>query len=199
MEPNCRVIYRIFAVVGLVLIVAAVPATALSVSAESTSAGSGSQATIPVVVVGASNLGAMDLIVTYDPSVLTFTGADLGSLSKNGMIESNGSPSGTIKIGFVDTRGVTGDGPLITLKFTVVGKEGASSSITPRVTGAWNTDLVDIPMTTSVGTFTVGKGTKTPLSIYPVAGALGYISLRAWYRSNRRARRKEIQQEERRS
>jgi len=50
------------------------------------------------------------------------------------MIESNGDSPGVIKIGFVDSRGVIGDGTLITLTFNVVGKNGATSMITPQVT-----------------------------------------------------------------
>lgn len=193
MGPNRREVTRAITIVGLVLLVAVAHAAALSVSIESTSAVSGSQASIPVVVAGASNLGAMDLAVTYDPAILTFTGVDLGSLSTNGMIESNAGSPGTIKIGFVDTRGVTGDGPLFVLKFTVIGKQGATSSITPQVTGAWNTNLVDVSTTTSAGVLTVGSGGKTPLSIVPVVAALGSISLMARYHSMRPARRKEKQ------
>jgi hypothetical protein len=170
---------------GLLLIVATVNAAVITVSIDSTSAGSGSKVVIPVKVSGASNLGAMDLMTTYDSSVLKFSSAEVGSLSTNGMIESNGNSPGVIKIGFVDSRGVTGDGTLITLTFDVVGKNGATSKITPQVTGAWNTNLVDAQVTTTGGVFTVAEGGKTPLSIVTVVGALCCAFMLIIYQSRR--------------
>jgi len=172
------------------LVVATVNVESITISIDSTSAGSGSKVVIPVIVSGASNLGAMDLMVTYDPSILKFSGAEVGSLSTNGMIESNGDSPGVIKIGFVDSRGVTGDGTLMTLTFNVVGKKGATSKITPQVTGVKNANLVDIQTTiTRGGVFTVGEGGKSPLSIVTVAGALCCAFMLVIYQSKRMLRK----------
>ena len=171
--------------IGLLLVIATVSAAAITVSIDSSSAGFGSTAVIPIKVSGASNLGAMDLMITYDSSVLKFSNAEVGSLSTNGMIESNGDSPGVIKIGFVDSRGVTGDGTLISLTFNVVGKNGATSTITPQVTGAWNTNLVDVQTTTTNGVFTVAEGGKSPLSIVTVIGAICGAFMLILYRSRR--------------
>ena len=175
----------ILIIVGLLFVVATVNAAGITVSIDSTSAGSGSNVVIPVKVSGASTLGAMDLMITYDSSVLKFSSAEVGSLSTNGMIESNGDSPGVIKIGFVDSRGVTGDGTLITLNFNVIGKNGATSKITPQVTGAWNTNLVDVQTTTNGGVFTVGAGGKSSLSIVTVVGAICGAFMLILFRSRR--------------
>ena len=177
---------KIFLAVGVALLAVGVSASAMVVSVQNTNAGSGSTVVIPVKVGGATNLGAMDLVLTYDPAVITFTSADLGEISTNGMVESNGGTPGTVKIGFVDTAGVNGDGTVVKVTFNVVGKNGATSPMNVQVTGAWKTDAVDIQTTTSGGTFTVG-GAKSPLSPVTVVGALcGACLLVFWRRSRKR-------------
>ncbi|MDO9325855.1 MAG: cohesin domain-containing protein [Methanoregula sp.] len=158
-------------VLGLALLISGATAAAMTVSVDSASVSAGSKAIIPVKVSGASNLGAMDLVITYDPSVLTFSSADLGGLSTNGMIDSNSATPGTVKIAIVDTKGVSGDGVLVNLAFTVVGKNGEKSPVNVQVTGAWNLNLVDIQTSVSSGTISVG-GAKSPLSIVSVIGAI---------------------------
>lgn len=156
---------------GLALLVAGATAATMTVSVGSATVSAGSKAVIPVTVSGASNLGAMDLVITYDPAVLKFSSADLGELSTNGMIDSNGAIPGTVKIGTVDTKGVSGNGVLVKMTFDVIGKNGATSPVNVQVAGAWNLDLVDIQTAVSSGTISVGGG-KAPLSMVTVLGAL---------------------------
>ena len=165
---KCKIL---FFIIGLALLVSSAAAAPVAVSVDSASFAAGAKAVIPVKVSGASNLAAMDLVITYDPAVLQFSGADLGAISTNGMIEANSATPGTLKIGLVDTKGISGDGTLITMQYTVVGKSGATTQVTPQVSGAWNLDLVDIQTTVSGGTMSVGGG-KAPLSTVTVLGAL---------------------------
>jgi hypothetical protein len=162
---------EMFFFIGLVLLVAGAAAAPMTVSVDSASVGAGAKAVIPVKVSGASNLAAMDLVITYDPAVLQFSGADLGGISTNGMIETNVATPGTLKIGLVDTKGISGDGTLINMQYNVVGTSGATTQVNPQVTGAWNLDLVDIQTTVSGGTISVGGG-KAPLSTVTVLGAI---------------------------
>lgn len=176
----------LFFFVGLVLLVAISAAAPMAVSVDSATVGTGSTAVIPLKVSGASNLAAMDLVITYDPAVLQFSSADLGAISTNGMVETNSVSPGTVKIGLVDTKGISGDGTLINMNYKVVGGSGSTSPVTPLVSGAWNIDLVDIQTTTSGGTVTVGGGGASgsiPLSPITVLGAaciaLVFFSIRA--------------------
>jgi len=157
--------------IGLALLVAGATAATMTVSVDSATVSAGSRAVIPVMVNGASNLGAIDLMITYDPSVLKFSGADLGEISTNGMIDSNGATPGTVKIAIVDTNGVSGGGVLVKMTFDVVGQNGATSPVNVQVPGAWNLDSIDILTSVSSGTISVGGG-KTPLSTVSVLGAL---------------------------
>lgn len=175
----------LFLCIGLALLVAGATAATMTVSVDSAAVSVGSNAVIPVKVSGASNLGAMDLVITYDPAVLKFSSADLGELSTNGMIDSNGATPGTVKIGFVDTKGVNGDGTLVKMTFNVIGQNGATSPVSVQVAGAWNLDLVDIQTSVSGGTITVG-GKKAPLSAVTLLGALCVAVIFLGIRSRRK-------------
>jgi hypothetical protein len=174
-----------FLCIGLALLVAGAAAATMTVSVDNAAVSAGSKAVIPVKVSGALNLGAMDLVITYDPSVLKFSSADLGELSTNGMIDQNSGTPGTVKIAIVDTKGVSGDGALVKMTFDVVGKNGAMSPVNVQVAGAWNLDLVDIPTSVSGGTISVGGG-KAPLSVVSVLGALCVAVVLLGIRSRRK-------------
>jgi len=141
------------ALMGLLLIGTA-SAAAVIVTIPSGSVGAGAKATIPVMVSGASNLGAMDLTITYDPSILKFSQANLGELSTNGIVEGNEIKSGTAKISFADTKGISGSGTILTVTFDVVGAKGASTALNAGAK-AYGLDLKDIPTTAQGGSITV--------------------------------------------
>jgi hypothetical protein len=142
------------ALMGLLLIGTA--SAAVIVTIPSGSVGAGAKATIPVMVAGASNLGAMDLTIAYDPSVLKFSNAELGGISTNGIVEGNEAQPGMAKISFADTKGISGDGTLLQVTFDVVGAEGASTTLNGDAK-AYGLDLNDIPATTQSGTLTVSQ------------------------------------------
>lgn len=143
------------ALVGLFLIGTA-SAAAVVVTIPSGTVGAGATATIPVMVSGASNLGAMDLTVTYDPTILKFVKADLGELSTNGIVEGNEVQSGVVKISFADTKGISGSGTILTVTFNVMGAKGASTILNAGAK-AYGLDLKDIPTTAQGGTITVSQ------------------------------------------
>lgn len=143
------------ALVGLLLIGTA-SAAAVIVTIPSGSFGAGAKATIPVTVSGASNLGAMDLTITYDPAILKFSKAELGDLSTNGLVEGNEAQPGVAKISFADTKGISGDGTLLKVTFDVVGSKGASTTLNAGAK-AYGLDLKDIPATIQGGTITVSQ------------------------------------------
>jgi hypothetical protein len=171
--------------IGLALLVAGTAAAPMAVSVDSATVGVGAKAEIPVKVSGALNLGAMDIVITYDPAVLQFSRADLGEISTNGIIEENSATPGTVKIGLVDTKGISGDGTLIKLQYNVIGKSGATTQVKPQVSGAWNLDLVDIQTTNSGGTISIG-GAKSPLSSVTVLGALCVAGAFLYIRNRRK-------------
>jgi hypothetical protein len=154
----------ILILLALGLLVAAASAANVTLSVQSQTAPSGGTATVPIAIAGASSIGAMDLTVTYDPAVLAFVEAKTGALSTNGMVQANGTTPGRVRIAFVDSSGVNGDGVIITLAFTAKGANGASSKVDLVSRGVYNLDRVDVPVTTQGGTVTIGSGgASTPL------------------------------------
>jgi hypothetical protein len=166
------------ALIAVLALVCSVSAAGIVVKIDGQTVGAGGKAVIPVKVTGASNLGGVDLTITYDPAVLKFTKATQGALSTNGMIESNETRSGTILIGMVDTQGMSGDGNLVDLSFDVIGAQGSSSQMNVIVRGAYGSNLKDVANQGTGGTITVGApgsgtgGNKTPLSIVTIISSL---------------------------
>lgn len=167
---------------GLALI-GTVSAASVMVNIPSSSVGAGGKATIPVMVTGASNLGAMDITITYDPAILKFSNADLGDLSTNGLVEGNEIQPGTVKISFADTKGISGDGNLIKITFDVVGANGASTNLGASAQ-AYGLDLKDIPVVSQGGIITVTQP-KSPLDPFVAIGALAIIGLIVTLRKTR--------------
>lgn len=144
----------IIGILIMLLFVAQVNAAEVLIKVNDLSVEQGSKSMIPVSVSGASKLGAMDIKITYDSKVLKFSGAELGEVSTNGIIDSNGVDSGTVLLSFADTKGISEDGTLIKLNFEVVGAVGSSTKI--GLEGrAYGIDLKDIALKTSGGTITV--------------------------------------------
>jgi len=133
-----------------------VNAAGVSIKIDDMSVEQGSKSMIPVSVAGASKLGAMDIKMEYDPTVLKFVDAELGEISTNGIIESNEVSPGTVPLSFADTKGISGDGTLIELNFEVTGAVGSSTKIEIKAR-AYGIDLKDISVETKGGTITVSE------------------------------------------
>lgn len=134
------------------------------VTVNAGTAGEGKTATIPVTVSGASNLGAMDLVLTYDPTVLKFTSVELGDLSTNGIVEGKEVQSGMAKISFADTKGISGDGNILKVTFDVTGKKGSTTNLGVSAQ-AYGLDLKDIPTTAQGGAIAVKSGIEMAIII----------------------------------
>ena len=75
----------------LMLVFALLPALAAgtTVSIKDASADAGASIDIPIEITGASNVGSMDLELTYDPKVLNATQVKAGTLTSGAMLQSN--------------------------------------------------------------------------------------------------------------
>ncbi len=115
----------------------------------------GSTITVPVTVSGASGLGSMDLIITYDPAVLTVASVDKGTLNK-GMLSTNTSAPGLIALSLVDPAGMSGSGDVAMITFNVIGNASQASPLTVQTVQAYDAGtFLDTPVTISSGSFTV--------------------------------------------
>ncbi len=129
----------------------------------------GSTVRIPVSLCGADDLGDLNLTIYFDPRVLQAISWTQGSYFDISLFDVNLEPHGTIRAGFADDRGVSGDGYLMYVDFDVVGDEGDRTALDGTVTTATSAATdgpVDVPVRD--GEFVVApSGTVGPWSGTP--------------------------------
>jgi hypothetical protein len=101
-------VYIIITVLMLALVGQAAAAVTTVNVADSKGA-KGDNVKIPINVAGASNIGAMGIVLSYDPSVLKGIDANGDTLGANALIESKETKPGTMRISFADSKGISGD------------------------------------------------------------------------------------------
>ena len=110
---------------------------------------------IAVSVAGADNVGSLEFVLGFEPTVLAVMEVVPGGLSSNAILEFNSNIPGRVWAGLVDLDGMTGDGPVAVITFRVLGDSAADSSLTLTNVSAYDaTTLVDIVALTSAGKFT---------------------------------------------
>jgi hypothetical protein len=148
----------ILAAILLVLFTAIASAATTSLSVSDAQGSPESTVKVPIRITGASNVGAMEIVLTYDSTVLSVTGVEKGALVKNSLFDSNRDTPGIVAIGVADTNGINGDGSVANISFNVVGKIGDTSPLTLE-TAQLNdvTTYIDILVSKTSGTFTVAE------------------------------------------
>jgi hypothetical protein len=115
----------------------------------------GKTVSIPVFIKNAVNVGNMDFYIEYDSNVLEIDSYTKGSLTENSLLEAN-IMDNEILVAFTDTDGISGDGSLVYIKFTVVGSEGDSCNIVPNIIEANEVESYDpIIIFSESGSFSV--------------------------------------------
>jgi len=172
-----------FLLLGAVLLgTTAGQAASVTVRVGSAQAASGDEVAIPVTVQGAPGIGAMHVEFVYDAAILEAKAVDKGSLlGDNALLDFNASEPGRLVAGFVTLDAVEGDGTVVTMRFTVKGKEGQSSPLRLENTKAWDGEThLDILVTTEGGEFTVspaGLSLMSPLVLAILGFALFLLLL----------------------
>jgi hypothetical protein len=108
------------------------------VSIESAACSVGGTVNVPINITGASNIGAMDISVTYDASVLTATGVANGMMitSLPNVIVAHDISAGRVNISFATyPETVNGDGELFVVTFDADAAGNSTLDIT--VEEAW--------------------------------------------------------------
>lgn len=150
------------------VVVSACSGTGTSVYAEDRTMQQGSTVKIPIMVCNANDLANMDLVVSYDTSVLKFRSAEKGGLNANSLFESNMASPGTVMISFASSTGNSGSASIALLSFDVIGSNGSISPIKITVKTASTSSGSSIPVTVSQGTFTTGTPAKVTFDGGPV-------------------------------
>ncbi len=119
--------------------VATIHASAMTLRVATLDAEEGGTVQVPLNINGATNLGALQFNVRYDPQVLQIDTVTRGALVANGLVDSNASESGKLRVGVVTTDAMNGDGVIANANFKVIGRAGTSSVLTIENARAWET------------------------------------------------------------
>lgn len=164
---------RRFLLLALALgVLLAVHASGLEFTAQDKSVAPNGTVVVPITVVGARDLGGIELVVTFDPAVLRFESAAPGSLAGRARVSASDAGSGRIAIAVASPGSLTGTGPIVTLTFTAPGSAGARSVVALEAVRAVTIDGDPVPVQAVNGTVSVGGGGRTPLSPFAALGAL---------------------------
>jgi hypothetical protein len=118
--------------------------------------GSSGTARVPIMVKGADAIGNMDITVDSSGcSGLKYTDAVPGSLTQNSLTSAKDTGS-FINIGIVDSRGISGEGSLMYLSYTISSADAASCSIKIKSIAGNKLDGTEIRIITSDGKFSSG-------------------------------------------
>ena len=124
---------------------------------------------VPIHLTGAENIGSLEFVLTYDPSVLEVSGVEAGGLAQSTLFDFGTRSPGRLWAGLIDSEGINGDGPIAVVSFKVVGP-GASTSLLAleNITTYNASSLLDILTNATSGSFTVdGRALTAPTLAFP--------------------------------
>ena len=124
---------------------------------------------VPIHLTGAENIGSLEFVLTYDPSVLEVSGVEAGGLAQSALFDFGTRSPGRLWAGLIDSEGINGDGPIAVVSFKVVGP-GASTSLLAleNITTYDASSLLDILTNVTSGSFTVdGRALTAPTLAFP--------------------------------
>jgi len=124
---------------------------------------------VPIHLTGSENIGSLEFVLTYDPSVLKMSGVEAGGLAQSALFDFGSRIPGRLWVGLIDSEGINGDGPIAVVSFEVVGP-GTSASLLAleNITTYDASSLLDILTNATSGSFTVdGRALTAPTLAFP--------------------------------
>ena len=110
---------------------------------------------VPVYLTGAPNIGSLEFVLVYEPSVLELVSVKKGILAQTALIDSGTRTKGRLWTAVIDTNGISGNGPVAVVSFNVVGNGVERINLTLEGVYAYNaTSLLDVVTESSAGSFT---------------------------------------------
>ncbi len=124
---------------------------------------------VPIYLAGAKNVGSLEFVLTYDPTVLEVSDVEAGGLAQNSLFDFGVRVPGRLWAGLIDTDGINGDGPLAVVSFKVIGPGSSASQLTLENVATYDArSLLDILADATSGSFTVDGPTLTaPVLAFP--------------------------------
>lgn len=143
-------------ILALMVLVSPAFAANAELSIADVSGSTGGSVEIPLNLKSSVGIGSIDVVVSYDASILQLESVEKGSLTGNSMIDYNANTQGKVTVAIADSAGIKGEGSIAMLKFKVLGKEGDKSTIKIESAGANEAaTLIDVRLDTRAGSFSV--------------------------------------------
>ncbi len=172
------ILFILVGMVGMLIMVTSASAASFALSVGSASAPPGGEASVPIQVRGANNVGAVQFEITYDSTLLTPLKVEAGSFIPNALVEFNTETPGRLAIGLVTVTPINGDGELVTARFKINGTQGQVIPLTLANAQAWDeTTLLDILVNTEPGQITVASDMTPYYFLIAAAAALCCLGL----------------------
>ena len=124
---------------------------------------------VPIYLTGAKNVGSLEFVLAYDPTVLEVSEVEAGGLAQNSLFDFGVRVPGRLWAGLIDTDGINGDGPVAVVSFKVIGPGSSTSRLTLENVSTYDArSLLDILTDATSGNFTVDGPTLTsPVLAFP--------------------------------
>ncbi len=85
---------------------------------------------VPIKIKNATNIGNMNILLSYDPTVIKAMKVQKGSLTSDTFFESNVQVAGEVRISFASAQGIKRDGSIAYISFQAIGSPGSTSPVT---------------------------------------------------------------------
>ena len=129
----------------------------VKVTVSDTQGSNGSKVDVPIMITNAADVESMNITLTYDPTILQVESVTKGDLNHGIILLDMGTP-GILSLAITDQNGITGDGEIAVISFTVVNKTGSSPLLIEDLF-VYDVDSLEINATSQSGTFTITKST----------------------------------------
>ena len=129
-------------VLALLLVCVAQAAGAVTVYVNDTDSDTGTTVNVSIMVSSTSNIGAMDISLTYNPDVISATGVvtDGTLIAATDLIDNHTATRGIVNISVASLYGINVTGSIAVIQFYVDGSDGETSPLTLSRAVAYDLD-----------------------------------------------------------
>jgi hypothetical protein len=191
-----RALAIIVATAGVAATLTAIPLTsqaaAMTVGVEAGEAEAGGTVDVPITADAPDAVGAIELELTFDASVLSVAGVEKGALiADNSLLEFGTDVEGTVVIAIASLEEISGEGELAIVSFDVTGSDGDTTEIGFADARAWESENhLEVLLEASGATLVVAAGSSLPFAlIAAIAAAVAAVLIVAGLMMRRRASR----------
>ncbi|MDD4888558.1 MAG: cohesin domain-containing protein [Phycisphaerae bacterium] len=143
-----------------------------TLSTERTFAEPNQSVDVKIKLAGGQGLGAIDIVLKYDPAILRYESVAAGPDEPDARVEANSRVPGELAISLVCTTGLLGKGSPASVRFRVLGAAGSSSPLEIRKALVFKADtLLKMPVRIASDALMVGAAgaLPSPTPAVPVA------------------------------